>query len=126
MARLIQSAWSPASGDGGSWIAFADTEETESAWIVEAEVPGVSREDINVELREGELVISGDVKERKRTGRVRRRSRRTGHFEYHVTLPGTIDEERIDATLHEGVVTVRAPKTERAKARRIEVRAGEQ
>jgi HSP20 family protein len=86
----------------------------------------VSREDINVELRDGELVISGDVKERERTGRVRRRSRRTGHFEYHVMLPGEIDEERIDATLHEGVVTVRAPKTERAKARRIEVRAGEQ
>jgi HSP20 family protein len=43
-----------------------------------------------------------------------------------VTLPGEIDAERIDATLHEGVVTVRVPKTERAKARRIEVRAGEQ
>ena len=126
MGRLIQSVSSPASGDGGSWIPFADIEETESAWIVEAEVPGVSREDINVELRDGELVISGDVKERERTGRVRRRSRRTGHFEYHVMLPGEIDEERIDATLHEGVVTVRAPKTERAKARRIEVRAGEQ
>jgi HSP20 family protein len=125
IGRLIQSVWSPASGDGGSWIPFADIEETESAWIVEAEVPGVSREDINVELRDGELVISGDVKERERTGRVRRRSRRTGHFEYHVTLPGETDEEHVDATLHEGVLTVRVPKTEQANPRRIEVRAGE-
>jgi HSP20 family protein len=126
MGRLIQSAWSPAAGDGGSWIPFADVEETESAWIIEAELPGVSRDDINVELRNGELVISGDVKEREGRGRLRRRARRTGHFEYHVTLPGEIDEEHIDATLNEGVVTVRAPKTEQAKARRIEVRAGEQ
>jgi HSP20 family protein len=126
IGRLIQSVWSPASGDGGSWIPFADIEETESAWIVEAEVPGVSREDINVELRDGELVISGDVKERERTGRVRRRSRRTGHFEYHVTLPGENDEEHVEATLHDGVLTVRVPKAEQAKPRRIEVRAGEQ
>jgi HSP20 family protein len=126
MGRLIQSVWSPASGDGGSWIPFADVEETESAWIVEAEVPGVSREDIKVELRDGELVISGDVKERERAGRVRRRSRRTGHFEYHVTLPGETDEEHVDATLHDGVLTVRVPKAEQAKPKRIEVRAGEQ
>ena len=125
MSRLIQNVSSPASGDGGSWIPFADIEETESAWIVEAEVPGVRREDINVELRDGELVISGDVKQRERTGRVRRRSRRTGHFEYHVTLPGEIDEEHIDATLHEGVLTVRVPKTEQARPRRIEVRAAQ-
>jgi HSP20 family protein len=126
MGRLIQGAWSPASGDGGSWIPFADVEETDSAWIVEAEVPGVSREDINVELRNGELIISGDVKEREGRGRVRRRARRTGHFEYDVTLPGETDEEHVDATLREGVVTVRVPKTKQAKPRRVEVRAGEQ
>jgi HSP20 family protein len=126
MGRLMQTVWSPASGDGGSWIPFADIEETESAWIVEVEVPGVSRDDIDVELRNGELVISGDVKEREGRGRLHRRARRTGHFEYHVTLPGETDEEHIDATLHEGVLTVRVPKGEQAKARRIEVRAGEQ
>jgi HSP20 family protein len=123
MGRLIQTVWSPAAGDGGSWIPFADIEETESAWIVEAELPGVSRDDINVELRNGELVISGEVKEREGRGRLRRRARRAGHFEYHVTLPGETDEEHIDATLHEGVLTVRVPKTEQAKPRRVEVRA---
>jgi HSP20 family protein len=126
MGRLIQSAWSPAAGDGGSWIPFADLEETESAWIIEAELPGVSADDIKVELRNGELVISGDVNEREGRGRLRRRARRTGHFEYHVTLPGETDEEHIDATLHEGVLTVRVPKTEQAKPRRVEVRTGEQ
>jgi HSP20 family protein len=94
MGRLMQSAWSPANGDGGAWTPFADVEETEDAWVIEAEVPGVKRDDVNVELRDDELVISGDVVERERRGRLRRRARRTGHFEYHVTLPGAVDEDR--------------------------------
>jgi HSP20 family protein len=124
MGRLVQSVWSPpGTGDGGAWIPFADIEETEDSWIIEAEVPGVDRKDVNVELRDSELVISGDIKERERKGVLRRRARRTGHFEYHVTLPGMADEERIEAKLHDGVLTVRVPKAEQAKARRIEVKA---
>lgn len=124
MGRLVQSVWSPAgTGDGGAWIPFADIEETEDAWIVEAEVPGVDRKDVNVELRDNELFISGDIKERERKGVLRRRARRTGHFEYHVTLPGESDEEHIEANLHDGVLTVRVPKAEQTRPRRIEVKA---
>ena len=124
MGRLVQSVWSPAGvGNGGAWTPFADVEETEDAWIVEAEVPGVDRKDVNVELRNSELVISGDVKEKERKGVLRRRARRTGHFEYHVTLPGESDEEQIEAKLHDGILTVRVPKADQAKPRRIEVKA---
>jgi HSP20 family protein len=124
MGRLVQSTWSPAAtGDGGAWTPFADIEETEDAWTVEAELPGVDRDDVNVELRGSELVISGDVQEREHEGDVRRRARRTGHFEYRVTLPGEADEEHVEAKLHDGVLTVRVPKSEQAKPRRIEVKA---
>lgn len=123
MGRLMQSVWTPASGDGGAWTPFADIEETDDAWVIEAEVPGVSRDDVHVELREDELVISGDVKERERRGRLRRRARRTGHFEYHVTLPGARDEDKIEASLHDGVLTVRVPKSTQTQPRRIEVKA---
>jgi HSP20 family protein len=124
MGRLVQSVWSPAGvGDGGAWTPFADIEETEDAWIVEAELPGVDRKDVNVELRDSELVISGDVKEKERKGVLRRRARRVGHFEYHVTLPSPADEEHIEANLHDGILTVRVPKAEHARARRIEVKA---
>jgi HSP20 family protein len=124
MGRLMQSVWSPANGDGGAWTPFADVEETDDAWVIEAEVPGVNRNDINVERRDDELVISGDVRERERRGRLRRRARRTGHFEYHVTLPGAMDEDKIDANLHDGILTVRVPKAEQTRLRRIEVKAG--
>ena len=124
MGRLVQSVWSPAGvGNGGAWMPFADVEETDDAWIIEAEVPGVDRKDVNVEMRNSELVISGDVTEKERKGVLRRRARRTGHFEYHVTLPGESDEEHIEAKLHDGILTVRVPKTEQAKPRRIEVKA---
>jgi HSP20 family protein len=124
MDRLMQTAWSPlGTGNGGTWMPITDIEETEDAWIIEAEVPGVDRKDVNVELRDSELIISGVIKEKERKGIVRRQTRRTGQFEYRVTLPGQSDAEHIEANLHDGVLTVRVPKTEQAKPRRIEVKA---
>jgi HSP20 family protein len=124
MGRLMETAWSPAGGsNGGSWMPFADIEETDDAWVIEAEVPGVSRKDVNVELRDSELIISGDIKEKERKGVLRRRTRRTGQFEYRVSLPGQPDEEHIEANLHDGVLTVRVPKSEQGRPRRIEVKA---
>jgi HSP20 family protein len=124
MDRLMQTAWSPlGTGNGGIWMPITDIEETEDAWIIEAEVPGVDRKDVNVELRDSELIISGEIKEKERKGILRRQTRRTGQFEYRVMLPGQSDAEHIEANLHDGVLTVRVPKTEQAKPRRIEVKA---
>jgi HSP20 family protein len=75
-------------------------------------------------MRESELVITGEIKERERRGVLRRRTRRLGRFDYRVTLPGEADPEGIDASLDDGVLTVRVPKPERAQPRRIEVKSG--
>jgi HSP20 family protein len=125
MDRLMQTVWSPAQGGGtdGIWVPVADIEETDDAWIVEAEVPGVDRKDINVELRDAELVISGDIKKRERKGIVRRAARRTGRFEYRIALPGHAAEDQIEANLHDGVLAVRVPKSDQARVRRIEVKS---
>ncbi len=123
--RLMDSVWSPAGrANGGMWTPLADVEETEDAWIIEAELPSVDKDDVDVELRDSELIISGEIKEKERVGVLRRRTRRTGEFEYRVILPGQADEEHIDAKLHDGVLTVRVPKSERARPRRIEVKPG--
>jgi HSP20 family protein len=122
MARIMQSAVPQT--DGAAWTPMADIEETEDAWIIEAEVPGVSRDDINVELRDSsELLITGEIKEKERKGVLRRRTRRRGQFEYRVLLPGDANPEGIEANLHDGILTVRGPKSERAQPRRIEVKA---
>ena len=103
------------------WIPDVDIEETDDAWIVEAELPGAKQEDVNVEVRENELVVTGEIKQKEREGILRRRTRRVGQFEYRVTLPGEVDAERIDASLDHGVLTLRVPKPERTQPRRVEV-----
>lgn len=105
------------------WSPLVDIEEADDAYVVEAELPGVKREDVNIELVGNELLISGEIKEPKRKGTVRRRSRRTGRFEYRVSLPNQVDAEKIKANLAEGVLTVRVPKSERAQRRRIEIKS---
>jgi HSP20 family protein len=123
MGRLMEGAWSQTgAGNGDLWVPLADIEETDDAWIIEAEAPGADRDDINVEFHDSELVITGEIKEKERKGILRRRTRRTGRFEYRVRLPGPADEEHVDASLHDGVLTVRVPKSERVRPRRIEVK----
>jgi HSP20 family protein len=105
------------------WVPLVDIEETEDAWIIEAEVPGVRSEDVDVEVGENELAITGEIKERERQGVLRRKTRRVGRFEFRVTLPGQADASKVEANLEDGVLTIRIPKTEIARARHIEVRS---
>jgi HSP20 family protein len=122
-AQLMESVWSGSGVDPLGWTPLVDIEETDDAWIVEAEVPGAQRDDIDVELRDTELFVSGEIKERERKGILRRRTRRRGRFELRVTLPGQADPDGIDATLDDGVLTIRIPKAEQARSRRISVEA---
>ncbi|HEX4690313.1 MAG TPA: Hsp20/alpha crystallin family protein [Solirubrobacteraceae bacterium] len=122
LAQLMQHTAQDGNG-AAPFIPLVDIEETEDAWIVEAELPGVRKEDVNVEMRGSELAISGEIKEREREGILRRRMRKTGEFDYHVTLPGDADAERIEARLEDGVLTVRIPKPEEQRSRRIDVQA---
>ena len=125
MGRLLEGNLGDLGGLGeGAWSPLVDIEETDDAWIVEADLPGVKRGDVEVELRDGELAISGELKERERRGLLRRRTRRTGRFDYRVTLPGEFDADAIDASLEHGVLTVRVPKPQRAQPRRIEIKGG--
>lgn len=109
--------------DLASWAPPVDIEETDEAFVVEAEVPGVKKKDLNIELMGNELTISGEIKERERTGILRRRARRVGNFFYRVVLPENVDAETMDADLHDGVLTVRIPKSQRAQRRRIEAQS---
>jgi HSP20 family protein len=119
--ELLENAWSGRPADGLTWTPPVDIEETEDAWIVEAEIPGVKRQDVNVETRDSELLISGEIKERERTGILRRRTRRVGEFEFRVTLPGGLDPNNVEANVDDGVLSVRIPKPEQARPQRVEV-----
>jgi HSP20 family protein len=108
---------------GPGWTPLVDVEETDDAYIVEADLPGVKRGDVDVELVGRELTISGEIKERERKGVLRRRTRRSGRFDYRIALPDQVASDRIEATLADGVLTVRVPKAEQAQRRKIEIKA---
>jgi HSP20 family protein len=105
------------------WIPDVDIEETDDAWVVEAELPGARAEDVHVEVRAGELHIHGSIVEKERAGILRRRSRRVGEFEYRVTLPEPVDSDNPEAHLHEGVLEVRVPKAEKSRSREIPIQS---
>lgn len=123
LRRLLDETFGgwPTFSRDAMWSPAVDIEETDDAFVVEAELPGVKRDDVDIELLGNELVIAGELKERERTGVVRRRTRRTGRFEYRVTLPSHIEADKIEASLADGVLTVRVPKTERAARRKIAI-----
>lgn len=125
LGTLLESALGEERGLSVSregWTPLVDIEETDEAWLFEADLPGVRREDVNIELNDAELLVAGEIREREHTGVLRRQTRRTGRFDYRVQLPGRAREEEIDARLQNGVLTIRVPKPERAEARRIEVK----
>ena len=123
MRRMLEQTFGGMLDEPAGWVPAVDIEELEDAYVVEAEVPGVKREDVNIEVSGNELTISGEIKVREREGVIRRRTRRVGEFESRVILPNEVNAEGIDAKLNDGVLTVRIPKAERAQRRRIEVKS---
>jgi len=122
MTRLMSSVFGiPSGADADRWTPLADVRETEDAFLVEVEVPGVKRDDIDVQVAGSELTISGEFKERERTGWLRSRTRRIGRFHYRTTLPADVDSGAITAELADGVLTVRVPKSEAVRPKRIPI-----
>ena len=103
------------------WVPLADVEETDDAYIIDVELPGVAESDVNIEANGREVTVTGELKVRERKGILRRRTRHVGEFEYSVTLPGDIDPENVDARMQNGVLTITVPKSQRSKPRKISV-----
>ena len=118
----VNTLWqSGLSGALDQWSPLADVEETDDAYTVELDLPGVAREDVDIQLDDRRLTVSGDIEEKERTGILHRRTRRVGRFYFSVTLPGDVDADDVSAQLHDGVLTVHVPKCAQAKPRRIPI-----
>ncbi len=91
-----------------------DVIETDTELVVKAELPGVSKDDIDLTLHEDRLLLSGGTRHEEETsgeGYVRREIR-SGTFRRSIPLPAAIDAERLEASFDNGVLTIRAPKIE--------------
>jgi HSP20 family protein len=103
------------------WSPLVDVSETPDAYVVEVDLPGVKRDDVAVELVGNTLAVTGELKEKERSGWLRHRTRRRGQFEYRTSLPGVVEPDQVEANLVDGVLTVRIPRSEAMKPRRIEI-----
>ncbi len=102
-----------------------DIRETDDAYIVEADVPGLKKEDVHIEVNDDVLTIKGERKnehEEKRKD-YHRIERQSGSFRRTITVPGGFKYDDVDAKFEDGVLRVTLPKREDAKPRRIEVKA---
>ena len=111
------------------WSPRCDVTESDDAIVVHAELPGVEAKDMDVSIHEGVLAIRGEKRsERKEEKEGRSYSERFfGSFERRIALPSTVDEDRIEASLKDGVLEVRLPKTAPApppEARKVQIKAG--
>jgi HSP20 family protein len=106
------------------WLPHANLAETESEYLVAVDLPGMTRDEINVEFVQGDLWISGERRqEPEESGKNYHRIECTyGTFRRMVRLGDSVDSERVDAEYKDGVLRITVPKAEAAKPHRIEVR----
>lgn len=107
------------------WHVPAEVRETEEDVRFDLELPGVRPDDVNVTLENGILTISGEKKfqQEQSEGDYRLFERRYGRFERAFRLPQNVIQDDVRATYQDGVLTVRLPKTEESKPRRIQIEA---
>ncbi len=116
LERLFESplrAWAPA----------LDVHEDADSFVIRAELPGLKREDIEVSLQDGALVISGERKtEKVEEGvEVHRQECYYGKFQRALTLSEPVAADKVKADYKDGILTVTLPKTEEAKPKKIDV-----
>jgi HSP20 family protein len=109
--ELIHRPWGARPG-AEEWSPQLDLYETENAFILEADLPGVKKPEVSVTVEEGELVLQGR-RSAERTGtegNFHYRERRSGHFVRRLRLPASVDHEQIRADFRNGVLRVTLPK----------------
>ena len=106
-----------------AWMPVIDIVDRDDELLLTAELPGLKKGDVQMEIADGVFTLKGEKKEEKRdeTPRYQVWERSFGSFERSFTLPRAVDVAKIKATFEDGVLTVHMPKTEQSHGRRIEI-----
>jgi HSP20 family protein len=131
MNRLFNTFFEPAPGNGDShaqrrWIPAMDLVEDDDRFVLRADLPGIDEGDVNIELEDSVLTISGQRKaehEERKEGYYRI-ERASGSFSRSLTLPEGVDPEQVKASFDKGVLEVSIPKPEQRKPRKVTITTG--
>lgn len=121
--EFSRDASKPTSNLLESWYPAADIFETKEEYVFKLEVPGLSKEDLKVELNNNVLTISGEKKEEKEVKKenFHRVESFSGSFSRSFTMPKNTDSGKVNASMKDGVLELRIAKAEEAKAKSIPI-----
>jgi HSP20 family protein len=126
--RLIAGGGVPSRGSDESmavvdWIPAVNVVETNEDFRILAELPGVEKNAVKLSIEDGVLMISGyrQQEQEDKGTRYHRTERSYGRFERGFTVPDIVDEQKLEAELKNGILTIRLPKLEKARPKSIEV-----
>lgn len=124
LERLINANSAPQQSQGANWMPAVDIHESEDAYTLVADLPGMKKEDISVNVVEDRVTLKGSRKreERHEEKGYRRYERAEGTFERSFRINGGVDAAKVEATFENGVLKVKLPKPEETKPRQIEVK----
>ncbi len=110
----------------GAWIPAVDIYETKESIVLNVELPGVTKEDISLEVKDSTLTIKGEKKLEKdvKEENFHRMERTYGSFTRAFTLPSTMQQDRVKAKFRDGILEIMIPKAEEAKPKQIKVDVG--
>ena len=109
--------------EGISWMPAIDLRETEDAFVVEADLPGLEKDDIEISVLDNVLTIKGETKmeEEVKEEAYHRMERVRGKFQRSISMPSSIDQGKVKASFKNGVLQMTLPKHEEAKPKQIKV-----
>jgi HSP20 family protein len=127
--RLFDSFFSSRPGDGirrQRWVPAMDLVEEDDSLVLRADLPGMSEDDVNIEVKDGVLTVSGERKaeEKKQGEGYYRVERAFGSFSRSLSIPEGIDPEQVSAQFDNGVLEVRIPKPAERKPHRVQIGKG--
>jgi HSP20 family protein len=107
----------------GAWVPPIDIYETPESLVLKAELPGMTREDINLEVHDSTLILKGEKRFEKgvKEENYQRIERAYGSFQRSFSLPATIRQDGVKAKFNEGILEITLPKSEAAKPKQIKV-----
>jgi len=110
----------------GPWVPPVDIYETEDSLVFRAELPGVTKEDITVEVKDNTLTLKGDKRFEKdvKEENYHRVERAYGAFQRAFTLPGMVEQDKVKAKFKDGILEIVLPKAEKAKPKQVKVEIG--
>lgn len=124
LERMFNTGSTSEQQPGTTWLPPVDIHESDDAYTLVADLPGMKKEDITVSIVEDRITLKGSRKreERHEEKGYRRYERAEGTFERSFRINGGVDGAKVEATFENGVLTVKLPKPEETKPRQIEVK----